>query len=487
MTALLAIALFAATSPLSSADDYVFAMPTLTNNVKGLVMGDSGDYGNVRYEDVAFLREAFAERVAIASGSINTNDLERARTNRTVRTPEIQNSILILSDDVMTSEPSDSTRIMLRAGEDDYPTNRFVYFTFSVTNKPAVAVTNYVTQVMTNGTVDVWTNVTWYAASNGLVTVATAHTNLVGITDFCARDFILRPGQSAATNEPPALPSSCNILYGHPFRRAQVTNAFAVARRVRRSVPKSASILPARGNALSSHASWNEQGDNPTTVTTNTSSLYSVLIYQTYSSGESQKRASTDDEWEVDEPPYEIEYGSNDAAVPYHLRGRIAVNVPDLLATYRAASPRIPSADVYAHVYATCTHVERASHTVEGDPAWVYNVNTNWSEHGEAMVPLGTFERSPDPTNGLITLDGEIDHEIYASIAGMTGVTFYDADSRPSLPPAGAAQMHTSEDGLSRFKGVSISAQHSLSVFISIYAILNMSPKTTLEGWNEDD
>lgn len=42
--------------------DYKFFIPVHSNLVKGVVMGDAGDYGNVRYEDVAWLRNAFEER-----------------------------------------------------------------------------------------------------------------------------------------------------------------------------------------------------------------------------------------------------------------------------------------------------------------------------------------------------------------------------------------------------------------------------------------
>lgn len=57
-----------ATSPLGSAADYIFSTPG-TNVVYGVVMGPGGDYGTMRAEDVAYLREAFNERAAVLAGA----------------------------------------------------------------------------------------------------------------------------------------------------------------------------------------------------------------------------------------------------------------------------------------------------------------------------------------------------------------------------------------------------------------------------------
>lgn len=64
--ALAALAAAGAASPLASTNDYVFTRVTRPALVRGVVMGDGGDYRAMRYEDLAFLREALMEREALA-------------------------------------------------------------------------------------------------------------------------------------------------------------------------------------------------------------------------------------------------------------------------------------------------------------------------------------------------------------------------------------------------------------------------------------
>lgn len=54
--------------PLRSYEDYRYSRPNLISNIVGKVIGDPPDYHIPRSEDVAWLREAWAERVAIAGG-----------------------------------------------------------------------------------------------------------------------------------------------------------------------------------------------------------------------------------------------------------------------------------------------------------------------------------------------------------------------------------------------------------------------------------
>ena len=61
-------AAFAATVPQSSIDDYYFSRPNCTN-VTGTVIGEPPAYSTLRREDIAWLREAAAERAALQSRS----------------------------------------------------------------------------------------------------------------------------------------------------------------------------------------------------------------------------------------------------------------------------------------------------------------------------------------------------------------------------------------------------------------------------------
>lgn len=76
--ALAALAAAGAASPLASTNDYVFTRVTRPELIRGVVMGDGGDYRAMRYEDLAFLIEAWREREALAAGGLGydftTND-----------------------------------------------------------------------------------------------------------------------------------------------------------------------------------------------------------------------------------------------------------------------------------------------------------------------------------------------------------------------------------------------------------------------------
>ena len=60
---LAALAAAAASSPIAGTNDFTFTRVTYTN-ISGTVMGDTGDYRTMRYEDLAWLREAVEERLA---------------------------------------------------------------------------------------------------------------------------------------------------------------------------------------------------------------------------------------------------------------------------------------------------------------------------------------------------------------------------------------------------------------------------------------
>lgn len=60
------------TVPQSSASDYIFTVPAAPALIRGKVIDPDNPHGTIRYEDVAWLQEAYAERAAIASGSLPT-------------------------------------------------------------------------------------------------------------------------------------------------------------------------------------------------------------------------------------------------------------------------------------------------------------------------------------------------------------------------------------------------------------------------------
>ncbi len=66
----LAAQLPAVVVPQTSAADYIFTAPRLTNHIHGVLIDTTNAYGVIRSEDVDWLREAFAERESILSGHL---------------------------------------------------------------------------------------------------------------------------------------------------------------------------------------------------------------------------------------------------------------------------------------------------------------------------------------------------------------------------------------------------------------------------------
>lgn len=64
------VAASAAATTLASTNDYYYSTPR-TTNICGKVMGQAGDYSLIRYEDVAWLQEAWLERMALAGAPMN--------------------------------------------------------------------------------------------------------------------------------------------------------------------------------------------------------------------------------------------------------------------------------------------------------------------------------------------------------------------------------------------------------------------------------
>ena len=84
---------FAATSPLPSASDYVFApfrdVNDATDFIDGRIMGKTGDYQILRAEDVAYLQEAWNERFYLQAGSMPVS-VYNSTSNRVISRKSFQ-------------------------------------------------------------------------------------------------------------------------------------------------------------------------------------------------------------------------------------------------------------------------------------------------------------------------------------------------------------------------------------------------------------
>ena len=146
-------ALHAVNVPQSSAADYIFTIPMLTNHIRGVVIDvdSTNAYRVIRSEDADWVREALAERNAILAGSVNATS---NNVGPIVRRGDIPNGLAFSGNSWLDGGAPllDGVRLY-----DDFPQTTNVYAHVTYTNGYTNAV-SYITQPMTNGTVSVFTN-----------------------------------------------------------------------------------------------------------------------------------------------------------------------------------------------------------------------------------------------------------------------------------------------------------------------------------------
>lgn len=180
LLALLESAVHAASSgvnvPQTSAADYIFSRPVLTNHIKGVLVDTTDAYRVIRSEDVDWIKEAWAEREAIRSGKLRGSRLFGA-------------GAVVSRDDVLWdingTDWLDADAPLL-AGCRLIPGSRTTTNTVvqvSYTNGWTNAV-SVITMPMTNGTSSVHTN-SWRV--NKLIPTTSVETNVHawGAVDYC--------------------------------------------------------------------------------------------------------------------------------------------------------------------------------------------------------------------------------------------------------------------------------------------------------------
>ena len=267
---LAALAATAASSPIAGTNDFTFTSVTYTN-ISGTVMGDAGDYRTMRYEDLAWLNEAIAERIAFTGDYFDfttnapnrctrwefgrwdadaTNGTEASiqafvdgRTQTVARAWAVTN--LFLPKGVRL-DPAGSRDIGKRviatgmlAGRFSSPTNELVTsptvgmvhdlgLRESVVDQTNLVVSvtqrlEFVRHALTNGTEEVHTNKVYYLATNRVRHVST---NLwsASTLDLCAKS-----GRFAYVD-------AHDVELSGLFRSSSITNAYRMVREANRPV-----------------------------------------------------------------------------------------------------------------------------------------------------------------------------------------------------------------------------------------------------------
>lgn len=465
--------------------DYIFYQPLLTNRISGTVLGDDGKYGYIRYEDFAFLAEAISERTALVKG-ISTNDFLHEATNyasAAAMSNAFRHAVIPYSDvgfgdaDLFLSPDcieSEEPRVFKPADDPFYAVTSIVNRCRLSTNVYHFA-TNLITQVMTNGTVDVHTNAyAGYEFKSNVYDRVSVVTNVLSIDDLCTTGRIVTVSEN--------IPGSWRLtsIEAEPRMRDVVTNAFGFVRQMRRSVPIEFDFKVAASNATEYVIFRGFEGDDNNYSSKTTSHRYHVTTSRTIGMYDMQTRYDEESAWD-EEPGYpkNTDGGGCNATVPDTLPLTISNRLSSIVLTYgMAGGSRINKANAFA--YLTCDYrAISSSHHTTSDGI-VYDSQTNVNKQAKVVVPLGTCYRSEGET---LTFTLNADPSIYLTAAELGGLPAIDINHIPTPPPLQTPGWY--EGSLMKQMEASSSITESLNVDMIICLILYLNPKTILPDWTE--
>ena len=470
--------LLAAFSPLPTAGDYIFTRPA-TNLIRGVVFGDDGlGLGTMRYEDVAFLAEAVKEREILLRDSISSNEfmliVESARTNYCVEIDRDTFYPVAYAGRALSSTNAISEDARL------WETNAWETEVFGWRTNIYLNATNTIEQVMTNGTVDVWTNFPAAHSSNIVERTGWA-TNF--IPDYSFDCLCLKTGVVLTVDGTPEYLKSRGGTFNGFYSRSTLSNAYALVRATRLSLPRSSSSSsrsPTNATVYGYSIYRDERIDDPARKT---SSLdYSATVSYGHYNNDSQTKV--DGEWKSEEGyPEDYHDGFGEATVPDSLAIDATLGVDDFVVTYKADTPRIN----YAYAFAVASlSWERSTSAFCSDPEGSRPVTEGTNKLATVVIPLESKATRSTPKNGLLTFQVTVPTQIFKNAAGIGDVPFLERTYQPNLPPLpGQPKWVISDDGESRTISSNQQAQEIFFCTLGIYLILELNPKTKLSNWIE--
>lgn len=493
------LSLYAAVSSLATADEYVFTRPALTNNIHGIVCGDTTNcYGTLRYEDEAWLNEAYAERSYLASTHLRTtnewHDIQQnLKTNPAAafkptpyitRPPVFEDAELFLDPNlqpISTPKKIDNLTNTYEALEWVVPTNQYH------------SATNYIRQTMTNGMVNVWTNLPATYVSNvvkavyyigrdlnGLIVTNgqkvadwnRVTTNVVTLYDMLFPTNVVTLADTRQYAELTKTRGGLNFWYS----KYLVTNLYSMTRFARLTTPRTISTVYPMTNATEFIRSSSEETTNRVTTSTSFSAEFTHSVL----SEDHQTRYGED--WVSDDGSPTNRFWSYGSYIkPDNLTLKLVTNIPYEVSRFKYDRSRISCADVFLSVHST--HEKRIRSSYSTQDGYKYAINTNVITHGWSIVPVG-IANSTSPTNGYETLEVNVDPSALINGCETAGVPFFTETYVPPLPDAGEAEWL--EDGNKREKVTEQYCLESLFIYFDTpIVILHLNPKTKLSTWSE--
>ena len=525
----------AATVPQRSADDYHFSRPNAPSNIVGVVMGDPPAYHLPRSEDVAWLREAWAERVALAGGSPFGNwwtgtlaqvveEVPRfgrwplAETNRfsawvaaseTTAGGGVATNVVVGYNWATNSgagvdgptirgvSPYAGLEARLVANTERLD-NGYLSPTDAVYVAQATAwgadarmetnvavrtvwldawtnATSYVVMQMTNGTVSVVTN-SWraYAPTSTVIVV----TNIYRVGTPLGIPSIFTNGVTHGLERP--LPPPMQGL----LSAAAITNHYASLKAARRLAKYAATT-----NALCQEIEGAYDGGSVETYTN--SPAYMPSAYRACVSTEYKTYIPVWDDEDVDQattPPDDWKLDSGRGGSQNFVLALGATIGFRIVMSASAAAPTggvlsIRAARAYANVRMSYRETSMAA-TSLGGPGYHDEYATNVSSY--ATVPLGDVVPVLDQDGGAITFEAKLDESVLrdAWSAADFPVQLPETDTyvprlRFTCPDGGHGELADSV-----WRGVSATRLvFEAEIINNIIVLLDVKPSTSLEGW----
>ena len=521
---LAALAAAAASSPIAGTNDFTFTRVTYTN-ISGTVMGDAGDYRTMRYEDLAWLNEAIAERIAFTGDYFDfttnapnrctrwefgrwdadaTNGTEASiqafvdgRTQTVARAWAVTN--LFLPKGVRL-DPAGSRDIGKRviatgmlAGRFSSPTNELVTsptvgmvhdlgLRESVVDQTNLVVSvtqrlEFVRHALTNGTEEVHTNKVYYLATNRVRHVST------NLWSASALDLCAKSGRFAFAD-------AHDVGLSGLFRSSSITNAYRMVREADRPV-----VYLYATNALLSSVSHADKGTYHKAVQTESDPWDGLYMWdkressfsETFTNGvlglnvsgyasrtrktywyrkydkEDGERLKLD---EVVDEDYYLDVQTPIAPDGLHVRAPFRLSA--VTAGGRNVSPRVAGGDFFlvARVNGSVERAERGEATVETavtNAVVVVPVSAEIDLGGDPR-DMAVFRVGGDLTDLLWTAADAAGIRMPTSLGGL------DAPSPPSLGEDEGSASSTRHYDLTVEPG-------------SVIGVLRLDPTTKLEGW----
>ena len=521
---LAALAAAAASSPIAGTNDFTFTRVTYTN-ISGTVMGDAGDYRAMRYEDLAWLREAVEERLAFTGDRFDfttdapnsytrwefgrwdagaTNGTEASiqafvdgMTQTVARAWAVTNLFLPIG---VRLDPAGSRKIgkrVIKTGQlaclFSSPTNELVtepkvwmtpgrYDQTNVVDRTDLVVSvtqrlEFVHHALTNGTEEVHTNKVYYLATNRVRHVST---NLLSAStlDLCAKS-----GRFAYVD-------AHDVELSGLFRFSSITNAYRMVREANRPV---VNLYPT--NAQLSSVSYAYRHTGHLVVSTESDPWDGLYMWDTYKSSGSEtitngslalevhgsaiRTRKTYWYWKYNREDGELlkldevvdeddEIHVQTPIAPDGLHVRASFRLSAVTAGGREGSPRVAGGDFFlvASVYGSVERVERGETTVE-------MAVTN----ALAIVPVSAeIDLGGDPRDmAVFRVGGDLTELLWtaADAAGIRMPTSLGGLDAPSPPPLGDDEGSASSG---RYYDLTVDPKY-------VIGVLRLDPTTKLEGW----